>query len=106
MTVTPAAKNVFEHNLNTQEYAKLDSNRKKLKRALRVRFNDRLDLESDIAVRSFRASCVSFSFIFCHKPNPRLEKNGHDYSKMFRRRIWMSYKMWAPCYGHTPSSLV
>ena len=62
MTVTPAAKNIYEHSLNTQEYAKLDSNRKKLKRALKVRFNERLDVESDIAAKSFSNSCVSILY--------------------------------------------
>ena len=93
MSVSPAAKNIFGHSLNKQEYAKLDSNRKKLKSVLRVRFHDRLDAESDIAIESFRASCVSiqYTLLFWPKLNASLAKNGNNNAQMFWRRIWMSY---------------
>ena len=95
MSVSPAAKNIFGHSLNKQEYAKLESNRKKLKSVLRVRFHDRLDTESDMAIESFRASCVSMqlpiNYIIAAKLNPSLEKSGNNNAQMFWRRIWMSY---------------
>ena len=82
MSVSPAAKNIFGHSLNKQEYAKLESNRKKLKSVLRVRFHDRLDTESDMAIESFRASCVSIfytaynmQFLICFTISAKIKSN-------------------------------
>ena len=64
LTQPVSIKNIFEHSLDKQTYNKLTSNRKKLKSMLKIRFHDRLDVESDIAVQSFRASCVSSCYSF------------------------------------------
>ena len=72
----------FAEKCHEKKGVKTRNYRKKLKSVLRVRFHDRLDTESDMAIESFRASCVSIfytaynmQFLICFTISAKIKSN-------------------------------